>query len=213
MKPVYLHLGSGAKPRFFDDGITIHLDISPDAPHVELVCDLNYGIPLPSNTIHTIVAANILEHLDDVVAIMNEMHRVLVPDGIAWIQVPLWGSPNHTTDPTHKHGFNELSFDFFDDTTELGSYNGKLYTPQRWQIIKKSPETGDVLVQMRALKPTSSPAVLWSDLLPVFNVQRIDDAATLTEVIRLLDEAAQQDDWSDTLEAIARVCRTWRNSR
>lgn len=150
-----LQLGSGASPRTVPDSYVIHLD-QVEGPHVELVCNLNHGIPLPSNTVDFVLAANVIEHLDDVVKIMNEMHRVLVPGGVAWIQVPLFGTANHITDPTHKHGFAWQSFDFFDDETELGKFNGKLYTPRRWRIKKREEVTQDLLIQLETIKPNET---------------------------------------------------------
>jgi SAM-dependent methyltransferase len=100
-----------------------------------------------------IAAYDVIEHLDDVVAIMNEMHRVLVPNGEARIHVPVAGTPDHHIDPTHKRGFHERSFDFFDDETELGAKNGRLYTHRRWRLNSKKREGDGIYFGLTALKP------------------------------------------------------------
>ena len=149
-----LDLGSGANPVNAEGMTMVHLDLV-EGPKVSLVCDLNNGIPTPSNIFDVVFALDVIEHLQSVVEIMNEMHRVLIPGGKAYIRVPLWGSFDHQTDPTHVRGFTEQSFDFFDDSTEFGLQNGQLYTPHRWEILKKDLNTtgGSLCLEMEALKP------------------------------------------------------------
>jgi SAM-dependent methyltransferase len=48
-------------------------------------------LPLRSNSIDVIVATDILEHLDDDIAALQEFHRVLKPGGFAVITVPAFG--------------------------------------------------------------------------------------------------------------------------
>jgi SAM-dependent methyltransferase len=160
---VILELGSGAAPQHRDDAKVIHLDIV-EGPDIDLLCNLNHGIPLPSNTIDAILAIDVIEHLDDVLFIMNEMHRVLKPDGLATIQVPQAGTYNHYTDITHRRGFTKDSFDYFDDTTFLGGHNGKLYTPRRWKIVSKQESGGNHIFILKALKPgeEAKECGLWS---------------------------------------------------
>ena len=158
---IVLELGSGACPTMREDARVLHLD-RVEGPHVELVADLNHGIPLPSNTVDEVIAIDVLEHLQDVVAAMDEIHRVLVPNGLAVIQVPLAGTYNHITDPTHVRGFGMDSFDFFDDAKPLGRHNGRLYTARRWTIERKEQVGLNVKAWMRAIKPGESSATWWA---------------------------------------------------
>lgn len=164
MKPLYLDLGSGLRPNFFPDADVIHLDISGDAPHVEIVCDLDHGIPFPKNSFDVVLATDVIEHLSSVVKIMDEIHRVLRPDGEVYITVPLFGGRNHLVDPTHLRGFHPSSFDVFDDETDYGkSSTGNLCTKRRWKILRKESDAdhgdpnGNLILQMRALKLGSGP--------------------------------------------------------
>jgi len=147
-----LELGSGWCPTVREGARVVHLD-RVEGPHVEILVDLAHGIPLPSCVVDEVIAIDVLEHLQDFVGAMNEIHRVLVPGGLAVIQVPLHGTYNHVTDPTHVRGFSMDSFDFFDDATHLGRENGRLYTPRRWTIERKEPVGKNVKAWMRALKP------------------------------------------------------------
>jgi SAM-dependent methyltransferase len=56
--------------------------------------DLNLDIQrmnLPSNSVDVIVLSHVLEHVDDDAMALREMHRVLVPGGKLFVQVPLGG--------------------------------------------------------------------------------------------------------------------------
>lgn len=158
MNRLILDLGSGKYPQEFKGERVIHLDISEDAPHVEIICDLNHGIPFPSNIFDVVIAFDVLEHLKcGLVAIMDEIHRVLYPGGEAYIRVPVYGGLNHIIDPTHIRGFHLKSFDFFDSTTDFGGiHHGDLYTKRRWSIHNRTIEggtDGNILIQLEALKP------------------------------------------------------------
>lgn len=157
---ILLELGSGACPTMREGARVIHLD-HVEGPHVELVADLNHGIPLPANVVDEVLAIDVFEHLHDFVHAMDECHRVLVPGGLAVIQVPLAGTYNHVTDPTHVRGFGMDSFDFFSDDLPLGKHNGRLYTPRRWTIERKEQVGLNVKVWMRTRKPGECGAPEW----------------------------------------------------
>lgn len=161
MRKVILELGSGARPAKRAGARVIHLD-RVESPHVELVADLDHGIPLPSNVVDEVLAIDVLEHLVDLVAAMDEMHRVLVPQGHALIRVPRAGTYNHWTDPTHRRGFTEESMDFFDDRKPLAE-NGRSYTRRRWSIQSFKEVGQNLQWTMRALKPGEERATcdLW----------------------------------------------------
>ena len=81
---------------------------------IDLTFDLNkFPWPLEDNCADEIRMHDVLEHLDDVCAVMKEIHRVLKPGGTANILVPHWNSNGPTFDPTHKHGFGYTTFEYF----------------------------------------------------------------------------------------------------
>jgi SAM-dependent methyltransferase len=151
-----LELGSGWKPTLIPGARVIHLD-RVEGEHVEIVADLAHGIPLPSNVFDEVLAYDILEHLHNIVAAMDEMHRVLKPAGLATIRVPVFGSPNHYLDVTHLHGFQLGSFDHFDDKCGRGKTNGRTYTKRRWYIAQEGIEDDNIVITMWALKPGEVP--------------------------------------------------------
>jgi SAM-dependent methyltransferase len=107
-KPV-LHLGCGRSAR----AGCLNVD-RVELPGVDLVWDLNTRPwPFATGAWHRVVACHVLEHLDDVVQAVAELHRILAPGGRAEVRVPHiagWGAWN---DITHRHFFTRRSFDYF----------------------------------------------------------------------------------------------------
>jgi len=123
-----LNLGCGAKRI---DGFFGVDSIKTSA--TDLVFDLNtFPYPWADNSIDEILMDNVLEHLDDVIKIMEELHRILKPGARLRINVPYFKSNSAFTDPTHRHFFTENSFKYF---TEENCLN--FYTKSRFEIISK----------------------------------------------------------------------------
>jgi ubiquinone/menaquinone biosynthesis C-methylase UbiE len=50
-------------------------------------------LPFATGTFEAVVCSNVVEHLDDPQAALAEMHRVLVPGGVAFVDFPLFRGP------------------------------------------------------------------------------------------------------------------------
>jgi len=82
--------------------------------HADIIHDLNrMPWPFADNSFRLVLAFHSLEHLDDVVAVMREIHRVGRSGAIVRIRTPHFSSPDAFTDPTHLHQFGYFSFHFF----------------------------------------------------------------------------------------------------
>jgi len=79
----------------------------------DLTCDLNGGIPLPDNSVGVLNASHVIEHLQDPVKTMSEIHRVLCDGGWAFIDVPSTDGRGAWQDPTHVSFWNENSFWYY----------------------------------------------------------------------------------------------------
>jgi len=79
----------------------------------DLLRDIEKGLPFDDNSIDTILCEQTLEHIHDLVFVMNEFHRVLKPNKKLLISVPLITGKWAWIDPTHVNYFNDSSFDFF----------------------------------------------------------------------------------------------------
>ncbi|MCR4337485.1 MAG: methyltransferase domain-containing protein, partial [Candidatus Omnitrophica bacterium] len=91
----------------------INIDRLP-YPEVDIVADLNKGIPLADDSVDELTAFSILEHVDDTVFIMEEIYRVCRKDAKVTIIVPYLKSTAAFKDPTHKRFFSERTFEYFD---------------------------------------------------------------------------------------------------
>ncbi len=92
----------------------VNLD-SAQLDGVDVVHSLeNFPYPFADDTFDEIIAINVLEHLADTIAVLDEMWRICAPGARVTIRVPYWNSMDSITDPTHKKFFNQHTFDFFD---------------------------------------------------------------------------------------------------
>src|SRR5262245_24866501 len=115
-----LNLGSGLRPKPREEG-WVNLD-KFQLPGTDLVFDLD-TIGRPHLLTHTILpfhneqfsyihAEDVLEHVSDIVAVVNELWRVLQPGGTLWIRGPDARYPEQVwADPTHRRAFALRSFD------------------------------------------------------------------------------------------------------
>jgi ubiquinone/menaquinone biosynthesis C-methylase UbiE len=106
-KEIKLNLGSGLRPLYE----YVNIDKS-DKAKCDLILDLEEGnLPYNDNSVCVIEATHVLEHIKNIIPLMNECYRVLKRGGRMYITVPqnegMWA------DPTHVRAFSRLSFRYF----------------------------------------------------------------------------------------------------
>lgn len=111
-EPYFVELGPGKFADEMPERVKIGLNEQAD-PGCEVYYDLNYGIPLLARSVARIHSGQVLEHITNIIFLMNEMWRVLIPGGIAWHAVPFYLGPHSWSDPTHVRAFTENSFKYF----------------------------------------------------------------------------------------------------
>jgi SAM-dependent methyltransferase len=101
---------------------SIGIDISPDTD-ADVVHDLN-KIPYPfaGNEFDYVQADNVVEHLDDVIKVLEELHRITRNGAEVKIIVPFFRSHYAFIDPTHRHFFTVRSFDYFDPGKDFNRF-------------------------------------------------------------------------------------------
>lgn len=105
-----LDLGCGNKKRSGAVGIDFNSRTAADIIH-----NLNdFPYPLEDSSFDEIYLDNTLEHLDDVIRVMEEVHRIVKLGGLVKVIVPYFRSLWAHIDPTHKHFFTVNSFAYFD---------------------------------------------------------------------------------------------------
>jgi SAM-dependent methyltransferase len=90
----------------------IGIDRRP-GPQVDLVADLEQGVPLGDATLDHVFAVHVLEHVRDLVGLMADLHRVLRPTGVLHVLCPHWRHVNAAADPTHVHPVDVQTFAWF----------------------------------------------------------------------------------------------------
>lgn len=126
-----LNLGSGHKKL---PG-AINLDIT-DRTSPDVVHDLDLRPwPFPDDTFREIHAYDVLEHLRDVIATLEEIHRISKPGARVLITVPHFSSANAFTDPTHKRFFGVDSFSYVTGENAHDFYSGRRFRERSRQLV------------------------------------------------------------------------------
>lgn len=126
-----LNLGSGRKHMASALNVDVVADTSPDVVH-----DLNARPwPLPSGHFREVFAHDVIEHLADVVATMEEIHRVCRDGAVVRLTVPHFSCANAFTDPTHRHHFGWFSFHYFTGEHEFSFYSRARFRRRASRIV------------------------------------------------------------------------------
>jgi SAM-dependent methyltransferase len=101
-----LDCGSGAFPYQSRNGEeVVTVDRRPETDPA-IVCDLSqFPWPFVDDSFDLVRASHLLEHLPDVVAFMDEVYRILKPNGRLVVRVPHYTGRSAWCDPTHVRAF------------------------------------------------------------------------------------------------------------
>lgn len=88
--------------------------------------------PFEPGTFTRVVLSHVMEHLKPWlhVEIMDEIWRVMKPEGVVMLVMPYPNSHGHWQDPTHIKPWNETTARYFDPDCELY----EVYKPKPWKI-------------------------------------------------------------------------------
>ena len=110
----------------------VGIDIAPH-PKVDIICDINrFPWPLKDSSFKVILCKDVIEHVDNVVKTMEEIHRTGKPNARVVIDTPHFANPNSFRDPTHKWHFSYDTFDYFSK-----DFVYPIYSDKKFNIIKK----------------------------------------------------------------------------
>lgn len=98
--------------------------------------DLNSGIPFPDHSVSEIYTSHFLEHVDNFITMMQEIHRVSKPNALVKIKVPYFKSIGAFKDPTHNHFFTEQTFNYFDPHAVQESELPNYHLPMQFRVEK-----------------------------------------------------------------------------
>ena len=151
----------GKKVRFLDVGCGANkagpnwfgIDYRNIPGSVDMVQDLEvFPWKIPSETFDTALANHVIEHINPshgiFISFMNEVWRLLKPEGEFMIGAPYATSTGMFRDPTHCNFVNEETWTYFDPEDIF--YKGelyKIYAPLPWRIkINTWHSTGNIEV-------------------------------------------------------------------
>jgi SAM-dependent methyltransferase len=110
-KPLRVDLGSGPRPR---PGFYALDQVEFDG--IDIVADLNQPLELlPDDCVEHVFTSHALEHVDKLLPLLAEIHRITRPGGIIEIIVPHFSNPYYYSDPTHVRFFGLYTMNYFVD--------------------------------------------------------------------------------------------------
>jgi SAM-dependent methyltransferase len=140
--PLKLDIGCGPnrRPGF------IGVDIA-ESTGADIVMNMEtQNLPFEDNSVDEIVCSHFLEHVHNLIPIMNECHRVLKPRGVMVIYVPIYPSIQAFQDPTHVRFFTQMTLSYFDEKNPYWTEVGKHYGIKPFSQIVQSVQKGWELV-------------------------------------------------------------------
>lgn len=114
-----LDLGCGSRRRFGYIGMD-----KWRSGTVDIVCDLEQGFPIESDSVDGIYCHHFLEHVSNLPFLMKEIFRVCRPGALVEVTVPYYASVGAFKDPTHVNFFTEETFRYFSKDHWYGSDYG-----------------------------------------------------------------------------------------
>lgn len=145
-----LNLGCG--DRVVTDQPAVNVDVRR-VVGVNVVHDLNvYPWPWGDGTFDKVQGEDVLEHLDDLVAAVDEIWRLLEPGGLLWVRGPHFLGQNACADPTHRRAFNVFSFDYLDPNLPTGQSLVYL-TDRKFRVVQAELDGEDVTFLLRKMLP------------------------------------------------------------
>ena len=157
-QPVKLNLGGGLRP--LQDHYLLDL---VDLPGVDVQANLNEPLDqLPNGSVDAIHCRHLLEHIDNLLPLLEEMHRVVRPGGVIDIRVPHFSNPYGYSDPTHVRFFGLYSFFYFAaDQDQPKRKVPAFYSQCRFQVKQ---------IHIRLMHATWFDKVVRSVLQPLINL-------------------------------------------
>lgn len=109
---------------------------------VDVVHNLDkFPYPFKDNSVDEVYARYILEHLDDTIKVMEELHRICKPGARIFLFLPYFATCGAFIDPQHKRFFGFNSFDYFQKGYR--DYDG-LYSKVNFKIHKRKIIYSDI---------------------------------------------------------------------
>lgn len=129
-----LDIGCGRNKFPEADGIDYSANSFADFAH-----DLGvFPYPFPDNTYEVVLCRNVIEHVPNVVGLMEEIHRVGKNGADLVITTPHFSSLYSYQDPTHVRHLAYDSMEYFTENTKHSNF----YSSKRFRMVKRGIDFG-----------------------------------------------------------------------
>src|SRR5262249_43425910 len=140
-RPLWLDLGCGTVKQSDFLGVDRYA-----LPGVNVVVDLNRGLPFRDESVDLVYASHSLEHLDDLLVVMKEIYRVCKPGAQVCIIAPYYQQSLNLANPYHKQTFNEHTPRFWTNAPTAPIEKEEFAHPQApiWGLSESDSRTSDI---------------------------------------------------------------------
>lgn len=154
--------------------------------HIDVAWDLTqFPWPVEDNTYGYIEMEDVLEHLKgDLTEVMDELWRIIKPDGYVYIHTAEAGSWQLMKDPTHVRGFMPDSLDYYDPGTVTG--RAYTYSQRQWSVVRRTMDNGGLVFVLQPRKA----AVEWVQHFPNGSGEHVPDDCAACGIEREVVSAA-----------------------
>lgn len=164
-----LNLGCGnkKKPGF------LGVDAFP-CEAADLLCDLSTPLPFAPSSVEEVWMDNVIEHIRDIPALMQEIHRISRDGALVTLITPHFASADSWRDPTHVHHLSFFSMDHF-QRQGVAHYTGGGYA-----IVRRKLSFSGLMGNLGRLIFALSPAAYEKNWCFIFR------PGTLTFVLKVI---------------------------
>lgn len=89
-------------------------------PGVQVMADIEHELPFKANSVDVVWLRHVIEHVRDLIGLMEEVSRICRSGGKVEIVVPYYTSRGAFRDPTHVRYVTEDTFQYFEPPTDYG---------------------------------------------------------------------------------------------
>lgn len=114
-KPLVVDLGCGPNKVSGALGMDVRAIVG-----VNVVCDVEEPLPLRTNSVDVVWLRHVIEHIHNLIGLMEEVYRVSRPGGTVEVVVPYYTSRGAFRDPTHVRYITEDTFQYFEFPADYG---------------------------------------------------------------------------------------------
>lgn len=119
---------------------SIGMDWLPQAKP-DILWNLNeLPYPFEDNTFDLVYCSHVLEHLNEPVKVLEEIWRILKPNGKLILKVPHFSCRTAYGNPEHKHYFSSLLFDYFEREKEIIAKTTAQFKILKIRLLWSPPE-------------------------------------------------------------------------